>query len=548
MQLGKTPNAAMIDCPVVIVGAGPVGLALAAELGWRGVECLVIERRAGTVTHPKTNTLSTRTMEFCRRWGIANEIRAAGWPREAPLNVVYVTSLSGGHRIGGLNFPPYGERTPMLHTPEGSQRCSQLVVDPILQRHAMSLPTVTARFETEFEHFREIPDGIAATVRDRRSGERTTVRSQYIIGCDGAESAVRNALGIPLEGPSALGHEMNILFESQDLLKYHSAFQACMYWLYGSDGLWGQLVAVDGRGLWRLTLKLPRPAEDVGSFDALAAIRRAVGADINCNIRSLLPWNRRRVVARTYGSGRVFLAGDAVHQFSPTGALGMNTGLQEAVDLGWKLAGTLQGWGGSSLLASYEAERRPIALVNNASSANMYLMLAGLPFGPEINEDTERGREIRERARAIIEAKTHRDSYENEGVTVGYRYDASPICVDDGSPAPPLGSLRYTPTARPGARAPHAWLRDGRSTLDLFGNGFTLLRLGYEAPSPESIMRAADDAGLPLSAVAIEEPHVLELYERRLVLVRPDGHVAWRADTAPDNPRMLVDRVRGANG
>jgi hypothetical protein len=245
----------------------------------------------------------------------------------------------------------------------------------------------------------------------------------------------------------------------------------------------------------------------------------------------------------------VFLAGDAIHLTSPTGALGMNTGMQDAVDLGWKLEAVLRGWGGQDLLRSYEIERRPVALRNvSASTANLERMLSPRTQRrppPELFEPGPRGDAVRKEYGDWYTQQMRHEWFMN-GYHLGYRYDDSPIVWPDGSPAPPLETQTYTQTARPGARAPHVWLPDGRSTLDLYGRRFVLLRLGSDAPSGASLAQAAAASGVPVDVVALDVPQVLDAYGRRLVLVRPDGHVAWRDDSEPADPRVVIDCVRGA--
>jgi hypothetical protein len=281
--------------------------------------------------------------------------------------------------------------------------------------------------------------------------------------------------------------------------------------------------------------------------DIHAALRRAMGREFKYEILSVMHWVRRELVADRYGTERVFIAGDAAHLMSPTGGFGMNTGIGDAVDLGWKLEAVIKGWGGAALLASYEAERRPIGLRNVAeASRNLKRMLSTrerLP-GPEIFAPGS-GNEIARKQYGGWFADIMRHEWFANGIMLGYRYDDSPIIWPDGTPAPSDLSHPYVQIARPGARAPHVFLDDGRSTLDLFGRGFVLLRLGADAPSSTRIEQAAAEHRVPLTSVALSDPKVLAAYERRLVLVRPDGHVAWRADTEPADARALINVVRG---
>jgi hypothetical protein len=284
--------------------------------------------------------------------------------------------------------------------------------------------------------------------------------------------------------------------------------------------------------------------------DIHAALRRAMGRDFDYEILSVMRWVRRELVADRYSTERVFIAGDAAHLMSPTGGFGMNTGIQDSVDLGWKLAAAVQGWAGSDLLRSYEIERLPVAVRNvTEASSNLGRMLSTRQRQPppEIFQAGEAGDAARaEYGRWFTETMRH--EWFTIGIHLGYRYDNSPIIVPDGTPAPPLSTSTYVQSARPGARAPHAWLPDGRSTLDLFGRGFVLLRLGRDAPRSDGISSTAAAAGVPFEVVELDLAEVNELYGRRLVLVRPDGHVAWRADAEPADARALIDVVRGARG
>tara|TARA_R110002072_G_scaffold60110_2_gene152935 strand:- start:150 stop:1316 length:1167 start_codon:yes stop_codon:yes gene_type:complete len=368
-----------------------------------------------------------------------------------------------------------------------------------------------------------------------------------MVACDGADSPVRETLGINIAGNAPLSFDINMFFESQDVMRFHRQHQAMMYWLYGADGFWGQFIAVDGRGLWRLSMITPELVTDIDSFDAHTWIRKALGSDdIEYDLKSILPWERHRRVADRYHAGRVFIAGDAAHQYSPTGGLGMNTGIQEAVDIAWKLSAVLNGWGGDALLESYFSERQPVAIRNNEEATANFKKLAELPSGKAIDQDTPEGDALRARAQDVVENGGYNEEYEQEGITVGYRYDTSPICVDDGTGFPALTIVDYEQTARPGARAPHVWLAADRSTLDLFGKGFTLLRLGSDAPDAPGLVAAAAACGMPLHVEHVESAEARAVYDCALCLVRPDGHVAWRGDVDPANAAAIVDVVRGA--
>jgi 2-polyprenyl-6-methoxyphenol hydroxylase-like FAD-dependent oxidoreductase len=533
--------------PVLIVGAGPVGLALAGDLGWRGVHCTLIEKTDGAIEHPKMDIVGPRTMEFCRRWGIADWVRDAPYPGDYPQDCIYVTGLNG-YELGREPFPARALEKCPPQSPQKRERAPQDMFDPILQRFVRTLPAVTLRYHTELLGFEERANEVIATVRDLRSGATVQIAADYLVGTDGGASLVRERAGITMSGNPALTYTTNVIFRCADFPSLHDKGKGYRFIFIGPEGTWLTIVAINGGDRFRMSI--------VGSADKVvhteadihAALRRAVGRDFDYEILSVLRWVRRELIADRYGTERVLIAGDAAHLMSPTGGFGMNTGIQDSVDLGWKLEATVRGWAGPELLASYEVERHPVAIRNVAeASGNLGRMLATRQRRPppEIFEPGPAGDAARKEYGAWFTETMKREWY-TLGIHLGYRYDGSPIVWPDGTAAPPLEIAAYTQTARPGARAPHAWLPDGRSMLDLFGRGFTLLAMGADAPQTRGLRVAAAQAGVPLHVVEINEPHITELYERRLVLVRPDGHVAWRADTEPEDARAVIDVVRGA--
>ncbi|MEA2329888.1 MAG: hypothetical protein QOH58_26 [Thermoleophilaceae bacterium] len=531
--------------PVLIIGAGPVGLALASDLGWRGIPALVVEKGDGSIYQPRQDLVGVRTMEFCRRWGIVGWVEESPYPRDYPQDCVYVTSLDG-YQLGRERLPSMDGGNPPPQSPQRRERCPQDMFDPILARYARSFPHVSLRYRTELVDLEQSPQGVTATVRDADTGEPETIAADYVIGCDGGSSKVRSLLGIGMSGRPALTYTTNIIFRCDDLVSLHDKGQAYRFIFVGPEGTWATLVAINGADRWRMSIIGGDEEHALSEQDIRAAIRRAVGRDFAYELLSVVPWVRHELVADSYGGARVFIAGDAAHLMSPTGGFGMNTGVGDAVDLSWKLAATLEGWGGERLLESYEPERRPIAIRNvTEASGNLGRMLS--PRDEPLEAIFEAGPEG-DRAR-IRFGERYSEVMRREwfclGIHLGYRYDDSPICQPDGTPAPPDEVMSYSQIARPGARAPHVWIGADRSTLDLYGHGFTLLRLGDAAPAADGIARAALERGVPLSVVALEADEVLEAYERRLVLVRPDGHVAWRSDEEPRDPGGLIELVTG---
>jgi 2-polyprenyl-6-methoxyphenol hydroxylase-like FAD-dependent oxidoreductase len=522
-----------------------VGLALAVELGWRGIACTLIEQTDGAISTPKMNEVNVRTMEFCRRWGIADAVQNCPFPADYPVDVVFVTNLAG-YELGRVPRAARNSAQPEPFSPVRFQVCSQIWFDPILRDFARSLPGVTLAYRHRLDGFEQTINGVVASITDLATGARKRIEAEYLVGCDGANSSIREALGIKLLGAGTIGYPVHMFLRTPNLLARFGRAPGTFFFPVDRDGVWGSLRVIDPKnGLWRLMVDDTDGSLTPQTVDRKFYLRRALGCDLDVEWLGVSIWHRRSVVAERFSRGRAFLAGDAVHQLSPTGALGMNSGIGDAVDLGWKLAATLQGWGGPHLLASYDAERRPIGERNVKMATSFYHSADG--FGDVPSAIADNGAEG-EAARRELGERLVREvgpEFRTIGLQIGYRYEASPICITDGTAAPPDAPDVYVPSARPGARAPHAWLRDGRSILDLFGRGFVLLRF-EEAPPCDELERAAARRGLPLTIEALDEPTAAALYERRLVLVRPDGHVAWRDDALPPDPTSLLDRVRGA--
>ena len=530
--------------PVLIVGGGPVGLSLAGDLGWRGVRAVLIEQSDGSIYQPRMDLVGIRTMEFCRRWGLVPAVEASPYPRDYPQDNVYLTSLAG-YELGRERFPGVGQAPPPPESPQRRERCPQNMFDPILRDFAASQASVTMRYRTRLVSFTQDPDAVTAEVENADTGARETISARYIVGCDGARSLVREALGITMLGNPVLTYTTNVIFRCPDLLALHDKGKAYRHIFIGPEGTWSTIVAINGRDQWRFSIIGSTAQREYTTEQIKAAIRRAVGRDFEFEILSVLPWVRRELVAETYRAGRGFIAGDAAHAMSPTGGFGMNTGIGDAVDLSWKLAARLAGWGGDGLLDSYTAERQPVGARNVAEASGNLRRMLSVGAHPDIADDTAAGAATREQVGREFTEMMRREWF-TLGIHLGYRYERSPICRPDGSEAPADEARKYVPTARPGHRAPHAWLADGRSMLDLFGRGFTLLGFGASREDAAPLVDAARRRDVPVEFVARTEPEIAALYQRKFVLVRPDGHVAWRDDRMPDDPLQLIDLVRGA--
>jgi len=530
--------------PILIAGAGPVGLSLAIELAYRGIRCLIVERSDGSVDFPTTNLANTRTCEHLRRWGIADKMRyRSGYPTDYPRNYLFVTRITGWE-IARFNHPANGDRDSRSpYSPEGRLWISKPYFDPVLHEYVRSLPGVELRYNMAFESFQQDDQKVSCNIIDTKTGREECVEAGYLVGCDGGRSDIRRTLGIQYEGVFAQGMNVAVLFRSP-LLKHTPHGPAVQYQIINSQ-INGAIAAVDGKELWRLNIRNMKE-EQLESLNAPEKLRAALGDHVPFDLLAIRPWTGHCVVAQRYQQGRVFLAGDAAHLNWPAGGFGMNTGIGDAVDIGWKLAAVLQDWGAPHLLDSYTAERKPIAMINVNEAAEMRASFDHqTPFAPKIEEDSEEGTQLREKARAaIMRTRAKEFQHDSAGIELGYRYENSPICIADGTPPPPLDHGHYVPSTWPGSRAPHVWLKDGRSTLDLFGKGFVLVAF-TESPT-SSFTDAAQRAGVPLEVIGMDDKQLREIYERNFVLVRPDGHVAWRGNAIPGNTNEIIDKVRGA--
>jgi 2-polyprenyl-6-methoxyphenol hydroxylase-like FAD-dependent oxidoreductase len=524
----------------LIAGGGPVGLALAIQLGMAGIRCTVLEQRDGSVTVPKMSGLSIRGMEINRRLGVAEKAKTHGWPENYPNDFVYCTNLVGYELTRERLLSDATAQT--RYSPERKTGCAQIFYDPMLLDRARSLAPVTVRHFASLDSFMQDAECVHATVTDRKTGRSETIEARYLVGCDGADGTVVTALGFGYEGVGHVANSVNVYFRSAALMTIHDKGWARFFRFTDAGGTWGELIGIDGRELWRLSVLEGEPG-----LDGHAYIRRLAGTDVPYELLSVTSWERRERVADRYRDGRVFICGDAAHQLSPTGGLGLHTGLADSLDLAWKLTATLNGWGGEALLDSYEIERKPVAFDNVRVSTEAFELFATLPSGPAIADDTDEGeRERRAFADAVENTHNCRGPLNTENLRTGYCYEPSPICIPDGTQRPPIESRRFIPVARPGTRAPHAWISAGRSTLDLFGDAFVLLRFGDAPPSATALIDAAQQRGVPLQVVDLADPQIAALYERRLVLVRPDGHVAWRGDAVGPDALSIIDCIRGA--
>jgi len=543
------------DTQVLIAGGGPVGLTVALELARHGVRCMVVNDQPETALHPKANAINARSMEHFRRYGIAPKIRAAGLPADYPTDVAYVTRLTG-YEMARLRMPNSADAVAQAKAGSGPydcaeppHRCSQIYLEAILHGAAVAQPSIDVRFGHRLEEFRETEGGIAATVRDLANDEAYEVGAAYLIGADGGRSSVRRQLGIRYEGEAGVVRQMMggamlaTFFRAPRDREWLQMAPSWQYWIVTPD-LRALLMSVDGGDQFVLLSRIADGA-DVDAIDDRELIDRAAGAPVAAEIILRQPWTAgHALLAQSYGRERVWLVGDAAHLFTPTGGLGMNTGVDDGVNLAWKLAATINGWGGPNLIPSYEADRRPIGARNLAFAKGFADSIGTFGVTPEVERESAAGEAERQRLGAHL-ADHGRREFIIPGIVLGVRYEGSAIIWPDGAPPTTDDPYDYIPTARPGSRAPHVWLGDGSALCDHFGAGFTLLRLAADVPV-DDLLLAARARGVPVTIVDLIEDGARERYEADLALVAPDGHVAWRGNGLPADRAALIDRIRGA--
>jgi 2-polyprenyl-6-methoxyphenol hydroxylase-like FAD-dependent oxidoreductase len=532
---------------VVIVGGGPFGLMLAIELGRRGTQAILFDEKPSTTFNPQANATQARTMEHYRRLGFADEIRAMGLPPDYPTDVAYFTRFAR-HELARFSLPPAsdvrnsaGSPPGYRNGPEPPHRVSQKFVEQILVRKAAALGGVSLRFGWRVVSFADKSNHVTAEAVNVETGERSTVTARYLAAGDGAHSFVRRRCGIRLEGETGVqrdffGGRMLALYlrvpRFYDVVPHAPAW---MHVTFNRDRR-AFMCAVDGKAEFAFHTQL-RDGEDEDAItdrDAIEMFNAAVGQPIEAEILSHGTWTAgHALVAERFQQGRVFLGGDAVHLFTPAGGLGYNTAVEDAVNLGWKFAATINGAAGPGLLRSYELERRPVAVRNTGYARDFAESLGSFVAKDGLEGDGEVAERLRREAGGYLDAHG-RAEFNIPGITFGARYDDSPIIAGDGTTPPPDSPRVYVPSATPGGRAPHMWLSDGRSLYDLFGFEWTLLRLGSSPPDSSWLERAMARVRAELRVVEVASQELLDLYGAPLALIRPDQIVAWRGASDVD--------------
>jgi len=546
-------TAARNETAVLIAGAGPVGLTLAIDLAWRGVDVTVIEPRpAGEPPRIRSNHVSSRTMEVFRRLGIAAAVRKAGLPDDYPNDVSFRTTVTG-QELARIPIPSRTRRFTAMQGPdtdwwtsEPPHRINQIFLEPLLLEHAKAQSRIRILHRHRIENHVQDSGEVIATVRDLDSGNVCTFRCAYLVGCDGGKSTVRKIMGAKLVGTPVIQRVQSTFIRAPQLLALLPGEPA---WLYQAlnPRRCGTVFAIDGRSDWLVHNYLNDDEPGYESVDRDWAIRTILGVDdsFRYEVLSNQDWIGRRLVADRFRDRRVFICGDAAHVWIPYAGYGMNAGIADAIDLSWLMAAVLNGWASPAILDAYEAERRPIT--EQVSRHAMDLALKNIELRrrtpTEIEMSGPEGEAVRTRiGKEVYDLNVQQ--YCCAGLNFGYFYDGSPIIAYDGEAHPPYTMRDFSPSTVPGCRAPHLWLRFGRSLYDSLGPSYALLRFDPNV-GISGLLSAAARRHMPLMVLDIEDSDARSLYGRNLVLVRPDQHVAWRGNAEPLACLDLIDRLCG---
>src|SRR5919198_4619648 len=498
-----------MDAQVLIVGAGPTGLTLAIDLGLRGVRTIVIEQKEAPQFLPKMERCNARTMEIYRRMGIVDKVRAAGLPANGPMDIFIVLSLIEPPLVHHPHPSVAEARAQIAKSQDCSlplepyQLISQYTLEPLLKSIAETLPSVSVRYGCELVSFEQAENSVTAQVK-RSDGSSATLRAAYMVGCDGGNSLVRRQLGIELNGEANIQQLRQALYYCEDLYERIPIGKGRHYHVADAEGSF--LIVQDSTRHFTLHAVVETDADMARLFE------RVVAMPVKYDMLYVGQWRMNLLLADRYGEGRVFLAGDAVHLVIPTGGLGMNTGVGDAIDLAWKLAATLQGFGGPNLLSSYEIERRQVGERNVGASRYAWLGRRKWrsQYRPNIRDDTPEGQATRDNLARIADVE-QRKTNEMVGAELGYRYVDSPII--DHIPGGPEHLFReYVPTTWPGARLPHMWLGPGRALHDVIGAGYTLLRFAGSRADTTALERAMRAFGAPFAVTTVDRDAVRDVY------------------------------------
>ncbi len=556
---------------MAIVGGGPVGLVLALFLDFHGIACTIFNTEPDSRWHPKGNGQNARTMELYRRLGLSDQVRRLGLPGDHPFDQAYFTRLCA-HEIYRFAMPSRDQRIAMRRQmpvtdqlPEPMFHVNQMYVERFLLERVRKLASIDVRFGWQVESFTQNEKEVRLHARRSDGTEEGLWIAPYAVACDGGNSVIRKTLGIDYEGDVQkkdaywAGQFFSIYMRIPALYpKFVGRRRAWMYWAVNPDPhTRGVIFTLNGADEFMMLIKPERGHGGVDADRVADWVKRTIGADIAVEVLGYHPWHAgQALVAERYRAGRVFIAGDAAHLFTPTGGFGMNTGIDDAANLAWKLAAVLAGWGGPVLLNSYEAERKPIGIRNTGASRKYAARMHDAAVPDDIESDDPAGAAARAAAAKMTYVRYNHfnraEDVDAVGVQLGGRYDGSPVIIADGAPPPdvfPDSYDEYVPSGLPGGRAPHLWLDDkrerGSSLFDRLGRGFSLLRFDPAAADTGALERAAAARGIPLALLGVSVPQARELYGCDLALIRPDQYIAWRGDRLPDDVDALLARVSG---
>jgi 2-polyprenyl-6-methoxyphenol hydroxylase-like FAD-dependent oxidoreductase len=544
------------ETPVLIVGAGPVGLVAAMDLAWRGIPSVVVEQRyPGEAPPVKCNHVSSRSMEIFRRLGFSERVRDAGLPHDYPNDVVFLNTVTG-YELDRIPIPSRNERRlpPSPHFPDSSwptaeppHRINQIYLEPILFDEAKKLDLVTINNRTRLTDFAQDGAGVIATVLDLDTGESRAIRARYMIACDGGRSEIRKKLSIALLGTAEIGRYLSTHIRAPALLGMISHRRPGWMNHACNERRTGNAVAIDGGDHWLIHCHLKPTERDFAEVDRDRAIRDVLGVDASFEyeVLSKEDWIARRLVAERLRDGRIFLCGDAAHIWIPVAGYGMNAGIADATNLTFMLAAHLNGWGSADMLDAYELERHPITeqLSRFVGGLGSRLMRERAAYSAVLDDPGPAGDAARaETGAAIVAMNT--PQYCCAGLNFAYFYDNSPLIAYDGDAPPPYTLGQYTPSTVPGVRAPHVMLQNGRTLYDALGKDYTLLRFDPSADGGP-LMAAAASIGMPLDLLDVDSDEARQLYRQKLLICRSDQHVAWRGDEAPADCGALMEKLAG---
>jgi 2-polyprenyl-6-methoxyphenol hydroxylase-like FAD-dependent oxidoreductase len=526
---------------VLIAGGGPCGLILAIELGRRGISVVLVDTKLSTARNPQANATQARTMEHFRRLGFSDEIRRLGLPPDYPTDIAYFTRYSG-LELARFRLPASKQADAIARRSVGSwsaaelpHRVAQKFVEEVLRRHAESTAGVSLHYGWRLQSFEDTTSGVTALLEEVASGEKHGLSVQYLIGADGARSTVRRQLGISLVGQTGIkrdffgGRMVAVYLRAPKFYELTGHDRAWMYWAFNAERR-SWLVAVNGRDEFAFHTQLKPGEEDVAVTESRARelFLQVMGIPMEMELLAIDTWIAgHSLVAEKFASGRVYIAGDAAHLFTPAGGLGYNTAVEDGVNLGWKLAATIKGNAGAALLESYEYERQRTAMRNTRYASQLADSIGNFVPVSALEADGPEGDSARRVAGEYLQSHARRE-FNIPGITFGARYDGSTAIIPDGTSPPEDAANIYIPTATPGGRPPHFWLSNGKSIFDLFNHDWTLLSFNAPSASTTRVALAAVRLGVNLTVLELDSPEGRRLYGAPLTLIRPDQIVAWR--------------------